>query len=100
MDRVLGKDAGAPFQGWMTGTPMVDGQAVLPIGMPIPDGLPNEIFNDFRFICYDRLSQRWWPTDELKPLPYQGDQYRWLALDRVDGKLYHANWIKKPQIFV
>lgn len=100
-DRVMDKPQ-MPFQGWMAGAAVADGQLVLPIGMPIPEGLPNEIFNDWRFICYDRLSQKWWPTDEIQPLSYQGsaNEYRWLCMDRVDGKMYHANWIRKPRIYI
>lgn len=99
-DRALGTDTGVRFQGWLAGNASADGQPLLPIGMPVPEGLPNEIFNDFRFICFDRLSQRWWPSDEVRPLSYQGDSYRWLAMDRVDGKMYHANWIKKPVVYI
>jgi len=99
-DRMLGADTGVRFQGWLSGAATVDGQPLLPMGMAIPEGLPNEIFNDFRFICFDRLSQRWWPSDEVRPLAYQGNEYRWVCLDRVDGKMYHANWIKKPVVYV
>lgn len=98
-DRVLGQPSGVPFSGY-PGLGTFDGVPVLPMGLSVPDGLPNEIFGDFRFVCCDLLSMKWYPTDEIRPLNYQGGQYRWFCLDRVDGRVYQANWIKKPVIYV
>lgn len=90
------------FNGTMTGAATIDGVPLTVAGIAIPQGLPNDIFDDFRFTCFDRLTGKWWPTDEIQPLAYQGadDQYRWVVLDRVSQKIYHANWIKKPNIYV
>lgn len=90
------------FNGTKTDVPgVVDGLTLSTLGVEIPDGLPNEIFGDFRFICFDRLSGKFWPSDEVQPLGYQGgNEYRWLCLDRVTQRVYQANLIKRPRIYL
>lgn len=101
-DRLFSSSGKAEFNGWLAGEASFDGVPIAPFGIEIPNGLPNEIFADFRFINYDRLSGRWFPSDEVQPLTYDSNEnFRWFTLDRVDGKVYHCNWIKKPpRIFV
>lgn len=89
------------FRGVVAGEATVDGQPVLPLDVELPQGLPHDIFDQWRFCCYDRLSGTWWPTDYVQVLPYDSNEpYRWVCLDRVTQKIYHANWIKKPQIMI
>jgi len=102
LDNMFSKSGKAEFNGWMSGEATIDGFPLMPFGVEIPEGLPNEIFADYRFICYDHLTGKWFPSDEIQPLNYSGNGgYRWMCLDRVEGKVYRCNYIKKPlRIFV
>jgi len=91
-----------PFTGMLTpGVMSVDGVPMMQLGIEVPEGLPNEVFSDYQFVCYDHISGKWYPSDEVRPLPYQSNEpHRWTCLNRLDGRIYHANQIKTPRIFL
>lgn len=89
------------FEGVELGGAQVDGISIPQLKLTLPAGLPNSIFKDYRYICYDRVSLKWYPSDEVQPLNYDGgNDYRWLCLDRVTGDIYKSNTIKRPRIFL
>jgi len=79
-----------------------DGHTIDGPSMDLPEGIPNQIFAEYRFVCYDRLTQRWFPSDEIRPLAWDSseDTWRWFCLDRQTGKVYHANKIRKARIWL
>lgn len=101
VNTLLGSSGKQQFDGVMLGQAAVDGVAIPELNMVLPSGLPNEIFSDYRFICYDRVSLKWYPSDDVMPLNYDGgNDYRWVCLDRVTGRVFKANTIKRPRIFL
>lgn len=89
------------FNGMTLGEAKVDGISIPQLKMTLPTGLPNAIFSDYRYICYDRVSLKWYPSDEISPLNYDGgNDYRWLCLDRVTGQTFKCNIVKRPRIFL
>lgn len=78
----------------------LDGMPLLKYGLEIPSGLPNDVFDDYRFVCFDRVTGKFWPSDEVQPLSYQGNDFRWLCLDRISAKVYQCNMIKRPRIYL
>jgi len=103
----IGKDATAPdgtkkvsFNGY-SAEGSIDGKPLTALGVTLPMGLPNEIFGDYRFTCYDKLTNKWYPSDEIEPIQYWGgEDYRYVCLDRVSSKIYHANKIKAVRLYV
>lgn len=87
------------YNGTLVDNFSVGGYSLKPIGLQIP-GLPNEIFFEYRYCCFDQLSGKIYPSDEIRPLNYQGGTFRWVCIDRMDGSMYHANFIKKPRIYL
>jgi len=79
----------------------IDGQPVTALDVSLPMGLPHDIFGQYRFVVYDRLSDRWVPADEIEPLNYwSGENYRYVCLDRVTSKIYHSDKIKAVRLYV
>lgn len=76
----------------------VGGVPLMVDALTLPDGLPNDIFSDYQYICYDRLTGKVWPSDEVKVSASSGGAFRWLVTDRLDGKIYHCYMIKAPRI--
>lgn len=87
------------YNGTLVDSFMIGGHALKPIGLEIP-GLPNEIFFEHRYVCFDQISGKIYPSDEIRPLNYQGGTFRWVCIDRLDGSMFHANYIKKPRIYL
>lgn len=62
---------------------------------------PNEIFGNFQFICLDTLTGNFFPSDEIRPINYDGGQpVRWLCYDKLTNKMYKATQIRKATIYV
>lgn len=101
LDRMLDPSAGKQmFKGALMNDQSLNGIALEKVGIDIPPALPHDIFADYRYICYDRLTNKWWPSDEVKVLSYSSNTFRWLCLDRLDGKMYQANVIMRPRIYL
>lgn len=100
MDRILLPEGKKLYDGSMVREAQWNGVPLRPVAVKIPDGLPNEIFYGYRFICYDRVSGKVYPSDQIQVLNYEGGAWRWFCLDRLDGNTYHANLIKKPRIYL
>jgi len=79
----------------------IDGQPMTALDINLPLGLPHDIFGDYRFVVYDRLTGRWMPADEIEPISYWGpENYRYICLDRVTSKIYHADKIRAVRLYV
>lgn len=101
VNTLLGGDRRRTFEGINLGEAAINGIQIPKLEMTLPAGLPNSIFKDYRYICYDRVSLKWYPSDLVQPLNYDGgNDYRWICLDRVTGDIYKCNTIKRPRIFL
>jgi len=79
----------------------IDGNQLTAIDMQLPMGLPHDIFGDYRFVVYDHLTGKWFPSDEIEPVNYwSNEQYRYTCLDRVTSKVYHSNKIKAVRLYI
>jgi len=88
------------FKGY-TAEGQIDGKPVSMLDVNLPMGLPHDIFGDFRFTCYDRLTGKWLPSDDIVPIQYwSNEDYRYVCLDRVTSKVYHCNNLKPARIYV
>lgn len=101
VNTLLGGDRRRTFEGINLGEASINGITIPKLEMTLPAGLPNSIFKDYRYICYDRVSLKWYPSDLVQPLNYDGgNDYRFICLDRVTGDIYKCNTIKRPRIFL
>jgi len=79
----------------------IDGQALEAYRVQLPYGLPHDIFGAYRFVCYDHLTGKWFPSDEITPLQYwSAENYRYTVLDRVTSKVYHCDYVKPVRLYV
>jgi len=94
------KDAKKLFMG-INAEGTIDGMPLSAIDVSLPMGLPHDIFDPYRYICYDRLSRRWFPADEVEPLNYWGqDEFRYIVLDRVTSKVFHCDKVRPVRVYV
>lgn len=90
----------ALFEG-ISGEGSIDGAYINSLDVTLPAGLPHEIFGGYRFVCYDKIQKAWLPSDTIYPIQYWSDEpYRYLCLDRVKQRVYHADSILKPKIYI
>jgi hypothetical protein len=90
------------FEGYQ-GVGYIDGQEIQSLDLALPSGLPNDIFGGYRYICCDKLAYppKWIPSDQISVINYWSDEpYRYVCLDRVTSKIYHANSIYQPKIYI
>jgi len=79
----------------------IEGHPLVSTEIKLPYGLPHDIFGPYRFTCYDHLTGKWMPSDEIEPIQYwSNDPYRYTCLDRINSKIYHADKIKAVRLYV
>jgi len=97
---ILNDDSKALFNGVSLKAATYDGVPVIAPTVSIPRELPNDIFANYQYICYDRVTGKVWPSDEVKVIPNVGNPFRWFVQDRLDGQYYHCYAIKAPRIYL